>query len=235
MAAQSLLTSQAATAMQGAVAEDESAEAFQAIHAEAQAGVAIDQSESMSGHDQEPSADSPTPMSDGQIIQILQKHPELLENIKEAVAERTGISSQTISDQSIFDRIKADPVTRELAANELRKAGFEGESGTAPEAAGSSKNKKANKPKPAENTEELEQPRLVQKHVPYPDIPSLRDLYTQTVPQENLKRFGSSTFETWTGNAQLPSDLPAGPDYVLGPGDSLTVNMWGGQSTGCRA
>ena len=25
-------------------------------------------------------------------------------------------------------------------------------------------------------------------------------------------------------------DLPAGPDYVLGPGDDLIVNMWGGQS-----
>ncbi len=25
-------------------------------------------------------------------------------------------------------------------------------------------------------------------------------------------------------------DLPAGPDYVLGPGDSLIVNMWGGES-----
>ena len=26
-------------------------------------------------------------------------------------------------------------------------------------------------------------------------------------------------------------DLPAGPDYVLGPGDSLIVNMWGGESS----
>jgi len=26
-------------------------------------------------------------------------------------------------------------------------------------------------------------------------------------------------------------DLPAGPDYVLGPGDGLIVNMWGGQSS----
>ncbi|MGB7264695.1 MAG: SLBB domain-containing protein [Terracidiphilus sp.] len=25
-------------------------------------------------------------------------------------------------------------------------------------------------------------------------------------------------------------DLPVGPDYVLGPGDSLTINMWGGES-----
>ena len=37
-----------------------------------------------------------------------------------------------------------------------------------------------------------------------------------------LKRFGSDTFRYGTGNAEeLPIDLPAGPDYVLGPGDSL--------------
>ena len=25
-------------------------------------------------------------------------------------------------------------------------------------------------------------------------------------------------------------DMPAGPDYVVGPGDGLTVNLWGGVS-----
>jgi len=34
-----------------------------------------------------------------------------------------------------------------------------------------------------------------------------------------------------TGNVnELPTDLPVGPDYVLGAGDSLVVNMWGGRS-----
>ncbi len=48
-----------------------------------------------------------------------------------------------------------------------------------------------------------------------------------------LQRFGSDAFFLGTGNAnELPMDLPVGPDYVLGPGDSLVVNMWGGQSTG---
>jgi protein involved in polysaccharide export with SLBB domain len=61
---------------------------------------------------------------------------------------------------------------------------------------------------------------------------SLHDLYTQ-VPSGGgkLQRFGSDAFFLGTGNAnELPMDLPAGPDYVLGPGDSLIVNMWGGQS-----
>ena len=25
-------------------------------------------------------------------------------------------------------------------------------------------------------------------------------------------------------------DLPAGPEYVLGPGDGLTIDLWGGVS-----
>jgi polysaccharide biosynthesis/export protein len=29
---------------------------------------------------------------------------------------------------------------------------------------------------------------------------------------------------------ELPTDLPVGPDYVLGAGDNLVVNMWGGRS-----
>ncbi len=63
-------------------------------------------------------------------------------------------------------------------------------------------------------------------------MPSLHDLYTQ-IPATGgkLQRFGSNAFIVGTGNAnELPMDLPAGPDYVLGPGDSLIVNMWGGQS-----
>ena len=47
-----------------------------------------------------------------------------------------------------------------------------------------------------------------------------------------MQRFGSDAFVIGSGNAnELPMDLPAGPDYVLGPGDSLVVNMWGGESS----
>jgi len=64
-------------------------------------------------------------------------------------------------------------------------------------------------------------------------MPSLHDLYTQ-IPATGgkLQRFGSDAFVIGSGNAnELPMDLPAGPDYVLGPGDSLVVNMWGGESS----
>lgn len=69
--------------------------------------------------------------------------------------------------------------------------------------------------------------------IPYCDLPSLRDL-NQLVPNGfgvPPKRFGSDAFFIGTGNVnELPMDLPVGPDYVLGPGDSVSVNMWGGQS-----
>jgi protein involved in polysaccharide export with SLBB domain len=63
-------------------------------------------------------------------------------------------------------------------------------------------------------------------------MPSLHDLYTQ-IPSAGgtLRRFGSDAFILGTGNAnELPIDLPVGPDYVLGVGDNIAVNMWGGRS-----
>ena len=42
-------------------------------------------------------------------------------------------------------------------------------------------------------------------------------------------------FETDTGNLdQLPMDVPAGPDYVVGPGDGLSIDLWGGISQRLR-
>ena len=50
-------------------------------------------------------------------------------------------------------------------------------------------------------------------------------------PDSNQKRFGSDVFTLGTGNPDsLPIDLPAGPDYVLGAGDVLTINIWGSES-----
>jgi protein involved in polysaccharide export with SLBB domain len=77
------------------------------------------------------------------------------------------------------------------------------------------------------------EPQEIQEPSPYKNLPSLYDLYTQ-IPAAGgkLQRFGSNAFIVGTGNAnELPMDLPAGPDYVLGPGDGLIVNIWGGQSS----
>jgi len=63
----------------------------------------------------------------------------------------------------------------------------------------------------------------------YGDYPSLSDLYKQVPSRgEAVERFGSDIFQFGSGNAEtVPMDLPVGPDYVLGIGDNLTLNMWG--------
>jgi polysaccharide export outer membrane protein len=67
---------------------------------------------------------------------------------------------------------------------------------------------------------------------PYPDIPSLYDLYVQASPRDrNLDRFGLEMFRNGTRDLDaIPMDLPVGPDYVVGPGDSLAIDLWGGFS-----
>ena len=75
-----------------------------------------------------------------------------------------------------------------------------------------------------------EQPKLRRRPNPYADIPSLYDLYEQYPRQSaKLERFGEDVFRNGTGNLdELPMDMPAGPDYVVGPGDGLTINLSGG-------
>ena len=73
---------------------------------------------------------------------------------------------------------------------------------------------------------------LVRKVSPYSDIPSLYDMYVQATPRPgNPRRFGAEVFENGTRDPQvIPMDLPAGPDYVVGPGDGLSIDLWGGVS-----
>src|ERR1700722_3085120 len=72
--------------------------------------------------------------------------------------------------------------------------------------------------------------RMVQRRNPYDDIPSLYDMYLQAAARPAaVERFGMQVFVNGTRDLQmLPTDLPVGPDYVLGTGDALTVDLWGG-------
>jgi polysaccharide biosynthesis/export protein len=75
-------------------------------------------------------------------------------------------------------------------------------------------------------------PGMVRKSSPYDDVPSLYDMYVQAVTRPAApRRFGAEVFENGTRDSQLiPMDLPVGPDYVVGPGDGLSINLWGGMS-----
>src|ERR1700733_14388807 len=73
---------------------------------------------------------------------------------------------------------------------------------------------------------------MMRKQSPYADIPSLYDMYLQAVPRPTTpRRFGSEVFDNGTRDPQMiPMDLPVGPDYVVGPGDGLSVDLWGSVS-----
>lgn len=74
--------------------------------------------------------------------------------------------------------------------------------------------------------------RMVRQANPFTDVPSLYDMYLQAAPQPPTpERFGMQVFESGAQSSQTISfDLPVGPDYVVGPGDSLAIDLWGGVS-----
>jgi len=76
---------------------------------------------------------------------------------------------------------------------------------------------------------EDDHPAIRHRANPYAAVPSLYDLYTQISRRSPvLVRFGEDIFRNGTGNFdELPMDLPVGPDYVLGPGDGLNIELWG--------
>jgi polysaccharide biosynthesis/export protein len=84
----------------------------------------------------------------------------------------------------------------------------------------------------AEEARDLAPVVMERKVNPYSDIPSLYDLYVQASPRDrNLDRFGLEMFRNGTRDLDaIPMDLPVGPDYVVGPGDGLAIDLWGGFS-----
>jgi protein involved in polysaccharide export with SLBB domain len=73
---------------------------------------------------------------------------------------------------------------------------------------------------------------MVHRSNPYADIPSLYDMYVQaSAKQRPVERFGIEIFRNEDSDlADFPIDLPAGSDYVVGPGDGLSIDLWGGVS-----
>jgi protein involved in polysaccharide export with SLBB domain len=115
-------------------------------------------------------------------------------------------------------------------------SGIDGQGHSLPSAAGNTSARTSHDPNARSTTDE---PQVLRRPAPY-NLLSLRDLYTQLPEQSgHLKRFGSDVFlnrdagaATRIGatGAASPLDVPIGPDYVVGPGDSLTIDMWGGIS-----
>jgi protein involved in polysaccharide export with SLBB domain len=80
--------------------------------------------------------------------------------------------------------------------------------------------------------EDVNPVKMVRSANPYSDVPSLYDMYVQSAAwQRPAQRFGLDVFRnTATLPDVIPMDLPVGPDYVVGTGDSLSIDLWGGVS-----
>ncbi len=91
---------------------------------------------------------------------------------------------------------------------------------------------RANYPRGMSKEEDVTPVRMVHRANPYADIPSLYDMYQQTsVRQRPNERFGLATFRNTSNDPRvIPMDLPVGPDYVIGTGDGLAIDLWGGVS-----
>ncbi len=92
---------------------------------------------------------------------------------------------------------------------------------------------KYRKPRPKSDLNQDVSPvKMVRTANPYSDIPSLYDMYVQAAAwQRPTERFGLDVFQNSDNDPDMiPIDLPVGPDYVVGPGDSLSINLWGSVS-----
>lgn len=85
---------------------------------------------------------------------------------------------------------------------------------------------------PQPGTADFEPVRMVHRPNPYANVPALYDLYVQAAAtNQQTQRFGLNVFQRGAAKTDLlPMDLPVGPDYVVGPGDGLAIDLWGGVS-----
>ena len=178
------------------------------------------------------SVERPAPaLSAEQAISILRQDPQALAAVKQEMARQTSAEVASISDEAVFARIRQDTdlsakIAQALGENDGRKRS---PSGRKDGAQARRQSDRSGQQRQDGTEDEAAEPQLTQRRSPYADLPSLKDLYSQfPAAPRRLQRFGSDTFRRGTGNAEeLPMDLPVGPDYVLGPGDGLVLNLWG--------
>jgi protein involved in polysaccharide export with SLBB domain len=151
-----------------------------------------------------------------------------------------------LSDESVYERIRQDVSLRDNITKLLVQLGYTADlEALNPDFSNSDQAQSAKPAGPQSQGgmsvealpyENPDDPQVQHRLSPYRNMPSLSNLYSQFPGTEKkLRRFGSDAFLIGTGNAnQLPMDMPAGPDYVLGPGDALSVNMWGAQSSSLK-
>lgn len=148
-----------------------------------------------------PSSSQMPGASESDLAQLLASRPDLAQS-------GTGLSSTNRADLESM---------QDLTANNTQL----------PKSQRSGTSSKTSKQSP--DTDTNGNPQLLHRSAPM-NLLAMRDLYTQ-VPDQNssLKRFGSDMFlSRGMLSKQVSLDLPVGPDYVLGTGDSINISLWGG-------
>jgi protein involved in polysaccharide export with SLBB domain len=188
------------------------------------------------------------------IIDILQQNPDVLAEAKAEIAAQLRdrgypITDRTITDDRLFSEIRSDDRARHLMSDALKQRGFgvqqpaqtpaaqpgpptQAKPGTVQSPAGAQPgNGAAVSPSPEPNQRRRSRG-LAQDQYPLRDLPALRDLYKQALPEQTtLERFGAALFRNSSAVASdRVIDMPVGSDYVIGPGDELIVEYWGASS-----
>jgi polysaccharide export outer membrane protein len=181
------------------------------------------------------------PPATGQLLQTGNRQGQ--RNLDDSMDARTGVDLGANLHNGTFDSL----VDGSGLPSDRRRTGSEGSSLTGADTYAAEKNTNGNEPRSENDRERDFRPRsarakgsaaelapvaIMHRANPYSDIPSLYDLYVQASSSEGaLKRFGLAIFETDTREpGVIPMDLPVGPDYVVGPGDGVTIDLWGGLS-----
>lgn len=186
-------------------------------------------------------SDQPGVLPADKIIEILKAQPELMRSVKETAADQAQqkgqpISADDLTDDMVFARVRTDPEARAVITQQLIAQGYVASSDAQGTQAGTTPGANAVPSKQRWRTAlpvtDQNRPPANSQDSPYKNLQSLKDLYAQVPLQSGvLSRFGADVFMNGSGNPQqIPMDLPVGPDYVVGPGDNLTIDLWGGIS-----
>src|SRR5436305_11459921 len=185
-----------------------------------------------------------------QIIEILQANPELLSDAKAEIVRRLrdrgyAVTESDVTDERLFSQIQQDDRVREAVSDELKRRGFGAENTEQPETSTGTAQKPSPQPnaprnQPSATGKEQGAPYgMTEKGVekndatgrrfyPYRNLPALQDLYTHSIADPTkLERFGAALFRNRTVSRKSSMDIPAGSDYVLGPGDELVIELSG--------
>ena len=170
-----------------------------------------------------------------------------------------NVSVGEITDDRLFNQIRSDERVRQVASDFLIQKGYgaQGEQPAQPEQNAPGQAQPGPQPSPTppgpivgpqapsnlpseirgatrpSRETGAEKPKgTQQQQYPLRNLPALRDLYTQALPEEGkLERFGAALFRnSAVAPDKAPLSIPVGPDYVLGPGDELVIDYWGASS-----